>query len=111
MVSFTIYFPFTTDFGIILQHIKNKIMEQNKELLDIAEQIDYIIKRKINELVDHTYEDKFSSLIYDLESYIHEAKETKSDFESQGLTINTVEAEGYLRAMLTVQSIIEQYKN
>lgn len=86
-------------------------MEQNEELLRIAQEIDHIIKRRINDIADHTYEEKMNNMIFELETLVRNAKELKLDYESQGLKIGTIEAEGFLRAMLTVESIIEAYKN
>lgn len=60
---------------------------------------------------DIQYREKFDGLVADLENELLYARELKEDFEKQGLTVNTIEAEGYLRAFLRVESLLEEYKN
>ena len=58
-----------------------------------------------------TYEEKYDMLVFDLTRLIEDAQLLVEDYRSQELTFNTIEAEGYRRAMLTVKEIIDEYKN
>jgi len=84
-------------------------MKYTKETQEIASQIWDIIQREVDYQSDRQFEEKLDNLKYSLEDLIREAKETRDDFKDRGLTFSTIEAEGYLRAMLTVESILENY--
>jgi hypothetical protein len=84
-------------------------MKYTKETQEIASQLWDIIQREVDDQSDRQFEEKLDNLKYSLEDLIREAKETRDDFKDQGLTFSTIEAEGYLRAMLTVESILENY--
>ena len=61
--------------------------------------------------VETPYKEKFDNLVYDISRLFEESVLLMEDYKFQGLTFNTIEAEGYHRAMLTVKSIIDEYKN
>jgi rubrerythrin len=84
-------------------------MKYTKETQEIASQLWDIIQREVDDQSDRQFEEKLENLKYALEDLIRDAKETRDDFKDQGLTYGTLEAEGYLRAMLTVESILENY--
>jgi hypothetical protein len=70
-----------------------------------------LIERQVASQDKNTeYQEKFENLTFDLERLIEEAKGLAEDYKSQGLNFNTIEAEGFLRAMLTVKATIENYK-
>ena len=84
----------------------------SKNITKIAKQIQDIIQEEVsNQRVDNDIEEKFTNLVYDLDHLIREAEELRVDFEEQKLSINTIEAEGYLRAMLTVKDIMKRCKS
>jgi Spy/CpxP family protein refolding chaperone len=80
-------------------------MKYTKETQEIASQLWDIIQRE----VDDQFEEKLENLKYALEELIRDAKETRDDYDHQGLTFSRIEAEGYLRAMLTIESLLKNY--
>lgn len=75
----------------------------------IAEKIQQIIDCEVRRQTATDYEEKLNDLKNDLTFYVEEAKTLAEDYKSQGLTFNTVEAEGHLRAWLAVESILKDY--
>lgn len=75
----------------------------------IAEKLQQIIDCEVRRQTVTDHEEKLNDLKYDLTTYIENAKVLVEDYKSQGLTFNTIEAEGYLRAWLTVESILKNY--
>ena len=87
--------------------------EQIKDKEHLAESLDRLIQIEVIRRTsdESTYAEKFDTLVYDLEQLINDSMALLDDYKSQGLTFNSIEAEGYHRAMLTVREIINDYKN
>ena len=72
------------------------------------------LTKKLQELIDNEaakvvesntkYERLFKSIIEELENEINEWKEIKKDYTEGNLTINSIEAEGYIRALITMKN-------
>jgi hypothetical protein len=79
---------------------KEKIKEISEQIQELIE--DEVAKQNTNQ----ECRDRIESFINTFDYMIEEARETLEDFRSQGLSLNTIESEGYLRAFLTIQSIL-----
>jgi hypothetical protein len=79
---------------------KEKIKEISEQIQELIE--DEVAKQNTNQ----ECKDRIESFINTFDYMIEEARETLEDFRSQGLSLNTIESEGYLRAFLTIQSIL-----
>lgn len=53
------------------------------------------------------YKTLYECLIYDLESNLEQAREMYKDFHENNLSINSIEAEGYLRGCLTAFNLVK----
>lgn len=72
------------------------------------------LTKKLQELIDNEaakvvesntkYERLWKSIIEELENEINEWKEIKKDYTEGSLTINSIEAEGYIRALITMKN-------
>lgn len=76
----------------------------------IARLITFIIQDEVEKHIDKDIEDAFLNMIYELESEYTDAKTLYEDMKEQGFLANTIETEGYLRAMTRVMSIVDRYK-
>jgi hypothetical protein len=76
---------------------------------ELARKLQTIIDEKVRVQAVNSDTEKLEDLKNDLTTYIEAAKALAEDYRSQGLTFNTVEAEGHLRAWLTVESILKEY--
>lgn len=79
----------------------------------LIEQLNYIINneaRRISSDADSRY-DKYEMMVFDLRRLVEDAKLLVDDYKSQGLTFNTIESEGFLRAMLTVEAVLNEHSN
>ena len=79
----------------------------------LAKYLDDLIRMEVIQRTsdESTYAEKFDNLVYELERLIDDSVALLNDYKSQGLTFNTIEAEGYHRAMLTVKELINDIKN
>lgn len=53
------------------------------------------------------YKTLYECLIYDLERNVEQAREVCKDFKENNLTLNSIEAEGYLRGCLTAFNLVK----
>ena len=53
------------------------------------------------------YKSLYEWLVYDLERNLEQARELCKDFKENNLTINSIEAEGYLRGCLTAFNLVK----
>jgi uncharacterized coiled-coil DUF342 family protein len=82
-------------------------MKMSNKIREIAIQIQELIDEEVeNKNKNQEYKDELESFIYRFEELLLEARDVVEDFKSQGLSINTIEAEGYLRGFLTIRSIL-----
>ena len=87
-----------------LNYIKNM---EKLTINEISIQIHDLIERAVEEQnTNQEYKESLESFIQNSNYFLEEARDTLEDFKSQGLSINTIEAEGYLRAVLTIQSML-----
>lgn len=84
----------------------------NEELYEIAKQLDTYVKTLVNKRCDGevVFQDRLYDLITALEWHIDEAKQLHKEMQSEGLTINTIEAEGALRMALRIESELQEYR-
>ena len=84
-------------------------MKYTKETQEIASQLWDIIQREVDNQSDHQFEEKLNDLKCSLQELILDARDLRDDYDHQGLAFSTIEAEGYLRAMLTIESLLKNY--
>lgn len=51
---------------------------------------------------------KYESLVWDIKDHLRTAESLYEDFKEQGLTFNTIEAEGFLRSAKTVMGFLDR---
>lgn len=51
---------------------------------------------------------KYECLVWDIKDHLKTAEGLHEDFKEQGLTFNTIEAEGFLRSAKTVMGFLNQ---
>ncbi len=79
----------------------------------LIEQLNYLVNneaRRITSDADSRY-DKYEMMVFDLRRLVEDAKLLVDDYKSQELTFNTIESEGFLRAMLTVEAVLNEHSN
>jgi hypothetical protein len=87
--------------------------EYSKETLEIAERV----QREINHLCQNRKEDdvkwknEFQNIIYEIDTEIFNAKNLIKEDEELSFTVNRIEAEGFLRGLTFVHSILKQREN
>jgi hypothetical protein len=69
--------------------------------------VDYQRTGTIN--VNDDYRNVFEAIKHDLERLIADAKEIQADYAKQGLTHNSLENEGYLRGLLTIEGTLDYH--
>ena len=72
----------------------------NKEKIkEISIQLQELIEEEvISQNTNRKHYDEFETFAYNFEYMLQEARDLLEDFKQQGLSVNTIEAEGYLRA-------------
>ena len=80
---------------------------RTQKIKEISIQIQELIEEEISKQdTNQEYKESLESFIRNFEYMVQEARDVVEDYKSQGLTFNTIEAEGYLRAFLTIQSML-----
>lgn len=84
-------------------------MEDIKRVNEVSLKIIDIINQEVDKRKSSDHQDKedLSELICGIGQLLNEAKMIKEDAEENGLTVSAIEAEGFLRAMLTVKNLID----
>ena len=78
-----------------------------EKIKEISSQIQELIEDEVSKQnTNQECRDRIESFINTFEYMIEDARDVVEDFRSQGLSLNTIESEGYLRAFLTIQSIL-----
>ena len=82
-----------------------------KELKKIAEDIENLINRKIRTIEDtnNEWKEKYEILVENIKYHLDSAKEVYESFKDDGLTLNTIEGEGYYRGILTIYNLASKY--
>ena len=80
-------------------------------LQTITRDISSYIHSKVIDITkdDNKWKEYYDSIIEQLKSEIHQTKEVIADYNDNNLTINRIEQEGYLRALITMVNQFEQY--
>jgi glycine cleavage system pyridoxal-binding protein P len=83
--------------------------DNKKQVQEIAKQINEMIRLNAKEIASEkeTESNSFEEFFWRFEESLREAKDIQQDFKEQGLTFSAIEAEGYLRAMLTIENLLE----
>lgn len=86
-------------------------METNETatIEDLAKQLKRLIDDEATTFSqsDNKFQTKYEMLVYDLKRELENAESLYNDYEDQKLTFNTIEAEGFLRAMKTVKGHLD----
>ena len=87
--------------------------EYSKETLEIAErvqrEIEYLCQNRKED--DVKWKNQFQSVTYEIDTEIFNAKNAIKEFEGPLFTVNRIEAEGFLRGLTFVHSILKQREN
>jgi glycerate kinase len=85
--------------------------QKETELQELSATIQNIINRevedKLNSNVTNNYKDAYENMISTIEEHIDNYKESIEDFTETNLTVNKIESEGGLRALITVLNEIK----
>ena len=76
----------------------------------IARTLATLIQDQVDKHTTNDFESAFLNMIYEIENEYTDAKILYEDMKEQGFSANTIETEGYLRAMTRVMSIVDFYK-
>lgn len=76
----------------------------------IARLITFLIQDEVDKHTANDVETAFLNMIYEIENEYTDAKALYDDMKEHGYTVNTIETEGYLRAMTRVMSIVDCYR-
>jgi septation ring formation regulator EzrA len=88
--------------------------QKETELKELSATIQNIINRevadKLNSTITNNYKDAYKDAISVIEEHINNYKESIEDFTETNLTVNMIESEGGLRALLTVLNQIKYHE-
>lgn len=81
-----------------------------KEIKQIAEDIENLINRKTRSIenTNNEWKEKYSDLVERIKECLDRAKEVYESFKDDGLSLNTVEGEGYYRGILTIYNLAKE---
>lgn len=84
-------------------------MSNKEDLLKISEKLEAIIYNEVvkREVKSSKDTEKYQFLLAEVNSLLDEARALEEDVKKQGLTVSSIEAEGFLRGVLTVKGFIE----
>ena len=79
---------------------------------ELAKQLENIINQRVIELTrnEHDWKESYQTVNIIIDNEIESVKSVIADYKEQNLTFNSIEQEGYLRAMLVVKSILTENK-
>lgn len=84
--------------------------EDIKQLSEtVAEQLEYIIERRIDQRYDASDTLKLNLLVEFLEDFIITAHNNMEYMKDEGLTVNKIESEGFYRAALHIKNYLDEY--
>ncbi len=74
----------------------------------LQEELERLINKRAQKLIkiEDSYKDKYEYLECMLHGMVQEAKELRDDMEANKLTASTIEAEGYLRFAISVETLL-----
>ena len=81
-----------------------------KEIKLIAEDIERLINRKVSSIenTNNEWKEKYSDLVERIKNYLDRAQEVYESFRDDGLSLNTIEGEGYYRGILTIYNLAKE---
>lgn len=84
----------------------------NEQLQEIAKQINEMIESSIRERApERDLESQFEEFTWRFKDALQDAVFLKDDYKDQGLNFSALEAEGFLRAMLQIENLLESVTN
>lgn len=84
-----------------------KKQPRKQRVTELANKLEFIIQEAIKNNSDNKYEYLFQELSEEILRQYRDSKEMIEVYKQEGLTINALEAEGYLRAMATLKNFLE----
>lgn len=87
-------------------------MTKKPTIKSLSADLKYLIERRAEEISkeDNSPKETLTSLVWDLSQIIEDAKHNKEDFKKNGLSVNAIEAEGFLRCALMINDILNDRK-
>ena len=84
----------------------------NEEIQDIAEKINQLVKMEVQDKLSTSTDWKYEYLILSdlIEELKEEGEELLEDYKESGLTVNSVEAEGFLRCAMTLYNRVKLHE-
>lgn len=84
-------------------------MNKNEIIERITKQLDSLVKYEVSLLgdTDTIFKEKYENLVDQIGYALEEARALVDNFKKEKLKFNSVESEGYLRAMLTIKHLTE----
>lgn len=81
-----------------------------KEIKLIAEDIERLINRKVRSIenTNNEWKEKYEILVQNIKYHLDGAKEVCESFRDDGLSLNTIEGEGYYRGILTIYNLAKE---
>lgn len=85
-------------------------MNKKPLLKELTADLKYLIEKRAEEIShkDTTPKMTLEALVFDLNEIIQDAKHNKEDFKKNGLSVNSIESEGFLRCALIVEKILNR---
>ena len=77
---------------------------------DISDLVNRLVRAELDKHIDRKYKEAFEWLVAEIENEHRYALNIVENFKLDNLTINSIEAEGYLRCTTTLKNIIGQIK-
>ena len=80
----------------------------NQEIIErISYQLNNIIQYEISKHYDVSHKGKYDNLVDEIDYLLDEARNLVKNFKDERLNLNHIEAEGYLRAMITISNLVK----
>ena len=80
----------------------------NQEVIEkISDQLNNIIQYELSKNYDVSYKAKYDNLVEEIDYFLDEARNLVKNFKDENLNLSHIEAEGYLRAMITISNLVK----
>lgn len=83
---------------------KNEIIENISRQLE--EIVNYEISKQSESESNQAFKDKYENLVDEIDYLLNEARGLVENLKDENLNLGHIEAEGYLRAMLTISNLV-----
>lgn len=79
---------------------------------DLTADLKSLIEKRAEEISreDESPKNILESITWELKAIVDDAKHNKEDFKKNGLSVNAIEAEGFLRCALIVEKTLKGHK-